>query len=68
MRRAQQFAQAHRLTFPLLVDAKDAAAATYRLVAVPTNAVIGKDGRLGYIGVGFDEREIRHAIEVALEE
>jgi peroxiredoxin len=68
MRRAQQFAQAHRLTFPLLVDAKDAAAATYRLVAVPTNAVIGKDGRLRYIGVSFTERELQQAIEAALGE
>jgi hypothetical protein len=60
--------QAHRLTFPLLVDAKDAVAATYRLVAVPTNAVIGKDGRLRYIGMGFDERELQQAIEAALGE
>jgi hypothetical protein len=37
-------------------------------VAVPTNAVIGKDGRLRCIGVSFDEREIRQAIEAPLGE
>jgi hypothetical protein len=35
---------------------------------VPANAVIGKDGRLRYIGMGFDEREIHRAIEAALGE
>jgi peroxiredoxin len=68
MGRAQQFAQAHGLTFPLLVDAKDAVAASYRLVAVPTNAVIGKDGRLRSIDVSFDERALQQAIEAALGE
>jgi hypothetical protein len=37
-------------------------------VAVPTNAVIGKDGRLRYIGESFDERELQQAIEAALGE
>jgi peroxiredoxin len=67
-RQGQQFAQKHHLTFPLLVDAADGSAKAYLLGGVPSNAVIGKDGRLRYLGVSFDERAIRQAIEAALGE
>gem|GEM_PF-2567793 len=42
----RKFIQKHGLTFPVVVDPerKSKVAAEYKVVAVPTNVIVGKDG------------------------
>lgn len=68
MQRAKEFARKHKLTFPVLVDAEDKLTSTYGLAAVPTNVIIGRDGRIRYLRTGFSDLELGQAIEAALKE
>jgi peroxiredoxin len=63
---ARAFAQKHRLTFPILVDSQNSLVATYGVQAVPTDVVIGKDGKVRFIHPGAGEQAVRQAIEEAL--
>jgi peroxiredoxin len=38
----------------------------YGVEGVPTNVVIGKDGKIRYLQAGFDEEGLKKAIEEAL--
>lgn len=70
MQRAKEFAQKHKLTFPVLVDEtkEGKTAKAYGIIGVPTNVVIGKDGKIRYLQAGFDLQGIKEAIEAALRE
>jgi len=65
---AQKFIQKHGLTFPIVVDPerKSKIAAEYRVIGVPTNVVVGKDGVVRYHQTGFLEKMLRQAFEEVL--
>jgi len=66
--RAREFVGKHKLTYTVLVDASEdgKVAQLYGVVGVPTNVVIGKDGKIRYLKAGFDEEGLKKAIEEAL--
>ena len=68
VQQARAFVRKHGLTYPVLVDAADRVATIYAVGPVPTNAVIGRDGRLRYLRGGYEEYTLREAIESALKE
>jgi peroxiredoxin len=66
--RAKEFVKALGLTFPILVDDGKVRAA-YKIYSIPTDIVIGKDGRIRFIMGGYvDKSPLREAIERALKE
>lgn len=65
---ARSFAGEHGLTYPVLIDADNKAAEAYHVEGVPTNVVIGKDGKIRYIESGFKPEEVKQAVEAALSE
>ncbi|GBC98221.1 Thiol-disulfide oxidoreductase ResA [bacterium HR17] len=66
--RAKEFASKHKLTYTVLVDASEdgKVAQLYGVEGVPTNVVIGKDGKIRYLQAGFDEEGLKRSIEEAL--
>ena len=64
--KAKSFAQQHKLTFPVLIDARDQTAKAFGVQGVPTNAVIGKNGKLAYLKAGYDESGVISAVQSAL--
>ncbi len=66
--RAREFVNKHKLTYTVLVDASEdgEVAQLYGVEGVPTNVVIGKDGKIRYLQAGFDEEGLKKAIEEAL--
>ena len=65
---AREFVKKHQLTFPVVVDADGQAVKRYAIEGVPTNLVIGKNGAIRYLRAGFQEEDLRQAIEAALKE
>ncbi len=65
---AQGFTQKHKLTYLVLVDAQNQTPDLYNVEGVPTNVVIGRDGKIRYLRAGFLEGELRKAIEEALKQ
>ena len=65
---AKEFAEKHKLTYIVLVDESEdgKVAQLYRVEGVPTNVVIGKDGKIRYLQAGFDPKGLKGAIEEAL--
>lgn len=65
---ARKFIQKHGLTFPVVVDPerKSKVAAEYKVVAVPTNVIVGKDGLVRYHQTGFLEKRLREALDEIL--
>ena len=65
---ARKFIQKHGLTFPVVVDPerKSKVAAEYKVVAVPTNVIVGKDGLVRYYQTGFLEKRLREALDEIL--
>jgi Peroxiredoxin len=55
--RAREFVNKHKLTYTVLVDASEdgKVAQLYGVEGVPTNVVIGKDGKIRYLQAGFNE-------------
>lgn len=51
----KKFAKDHKVTYPLLVDAKSALSKQYGVVACPTNYVLDASGKIIARSVGFDE-------------
>lgn len=68
MQRAKEFVQKHNLTYLVLVDTKDKTPDLYGVYGVPTNVVIGRDGKILYLQAGFDEEGLKKAIEEAMKE
>ncbi len=66
VKEAEGFVQKHKLTYTVLVDAQNVVPDRYGLRGVPTNVVIGKDGKIHYLRTGFLEAELRKAVEEAL--
>lgn len=65
--KAKAYAAEHKLTFPVLVDAKNETAKLFGVRGVPTNAVIGKDGKLAFLKSGFSETAVLGALDAALD-
>jgi peroxiredoxin len=65
---ARKFIQKHGLTFLVVVDPerKSKVAAEYKVVAVPTNVIVGKDGLVRYHQTGFLEKRLREALDEIL--
>lgn len=66
--RAREFVSKHKLTYTVVVDASEdgKVAQLYGVEGVPTNVVIGKDGKIRYLQAGFDEDGLKRAIDEAL--
>jgi peroxiredoxin len=64
----RKFIQKHGLTFPVVVDPerKSKVAAEYKVVAVPTNVIVSKDGFVRYHQTGFLEKRLREALDEIL--
>jgi peroxiredoxin len=56
--KARDFQQKHGLTYPILLDEKGTVAAAYRVKNFPTNAIIDREGKVRYIGAGFNPEAI----------
>jgi len=66
--RAKEFVEALGITFPVLLDDGRVRVA-YKIYSIPTDIVIGKDGKIRFIMGGYaDKRPLREAIERALKE
>ena len=48
-----QFARAHHLEMPIVLDERGAIAAAYGVQALPTSFVVGPDGRIRFTEVGY---------------
>ena len=51
------YAQRAGLTFPITVDQKEAIAAAYRTMGIPTHFFIGADGKIREVRIGALSRE-----------
>ena len=67
MEAAQEFAKRHGLSYPVLVDKKNEVLALYGVRAFPSNAVIGKDGKVLYLEPGFNEAGVKQAMAEAMQ-
>jgi peroxiredoxin len=66
--KAKELPQALKVTFPILVDDGKVSAA-YKIYNIPTDIVIGKDGRIRFIMCGYtDKSPLWEAVERALKE
>ena len=64
---ATDFATAHKLNFPVLLDPKGTVAKAYEVESIPTMFVIDKDGKITYGHIGFDmTMEYRLANELGI--
>ena len=65
----QKFIEATKLKTPVLLDADGAVAQAYRANAIPQTVVIGKDGKVAKVFVGFSgdksAQELKQAVEQA---
>ena len=62
----KSFLKAKGIKFPVIVDADgDGPVALYQVLSFPTNVIVGTDGKIVEIIQGFDEAEIRKALEKA---
>jgi peroxiredoxin len=70
LKMAKMFAQKHKLTYTVAYDPKQESkvAEAYQVEGLPTNIVIGRDGKIRYWRQGFDAKSLKEAIEAALKE
>jgi peroxiredoxin len=68
MEEARGFARKHGLSYAILVDTKDTLIVPYGVQGVPTNVVIGKNGKVYYAQPDYDGVAVRQAIEAALKD
>jgi peroxiredoxin len=67
----QKFVDDTKLTVPVLLDSDGTAASSYRASAIPETVVIGKDGKVRNVFIGFSpatEDQLRSAVEAALKQ
>ena len=65
----KDFQKAKKYTFPLVPDPDEAIYKKYATRYIPRNYVIGKDGKVAYLNLGYDEAEfpaLIKAVEKAL--
>lgn len=68
---AKKFMEHNKLTMPVLLDATAAVAAKYAVTGIPQTVVIGKNGAIRKVIIGFapgGEKQLREAVQQALEE
>ncbi len=65
---AREFVKNHQLTYPVVVDGDGSTVKRYDPEGIPTNIVIGKNGTIRYLHAGFEEDDLRQAIDAALKE
>jgi thiol-disulfide isomerase/thioredoxin len=68
---AKQYLEQNNLTFPVPLDKAGAVAQKYLVSGIPTTAVVGRDGKVKAVFVGFGggaEERLREAVNKALEE
>ncbi len=70
LKKAKEFVQKHKVTYPVTYDPNQESkvANAYGVEGLPTNIVIGRDGRVRDWQFGFDAKRLRKAIEAALKE
>ena len=61
--KAREFKQRHGLTYPILIDADGAARKAYAVYGFPTNALIDREGKIRYVGAGFDAAGLGQALQ-----
>jgi peroxiredoxin len=68
--KVEQFMKKHNLSFPALLDTTGGTAKAYMAQAIPQQVVIGKDGTVRDVFIGFDpekgEEKLAAAIRAAL--
>ena len=67
--KVEEFMKAKGYKFPVGLDEGGKVFGMFATSGIPRNYVIGKDGKIAYIGVGYDEAEftkLQGAIETAL--
>jgi peroxiredoxin len=67
----QKFVDDTKLTVPVLLDSDGTTAASYRASAIPETVVIGKDGKIRNVFIGFSpetEDQLRSAVQTALKD
>lgn len=65
---AKEFVKECKITYPVLVapETDHPVVEAYKVLGVPTNVVIDKEGKIRYLQAGFDPEGIKQAIEEAL--
>ncbi len=66
--KAKSFKDKHGLTMPIWSDKSGSVFPKFGQRGIPTNVVIGKDGKLKFAKAGFDLGGIKAAIDKALAE
>lgn len=67
--RQKEFVEALKLPFTVLIDENSKVFRAYKVTSIPTDIVIGKDGRIRFIMGGYmDKSPLVRAIEEALKE
>ncbi len=67
----QKFIDERKLTMPVLLDSDGKTAEQYKVTGIPQTVVIGKDGKVKKVIVGFEpggEKELRSVVEAAMKE
>jgi peroxiredoxin len=62
-RKAKEFREKHRLTYPILVDADGKVRGAFNVSAFPTNVLIDRDGKVRYIGSGFNASSLNASLQ-----
>jgi len=60
--KARAFQQRHGLTYPILIDAAGAVRKAYAVYGFPTNALVDREGKIRYIGAGYDAAGLGQAL------
>lgn len=70
LKMAKMFAQKTKITYTVAYDPKQESkvAEVYQVEGLPTNVVIGRDGKIRYWRWGFDAKSLKQAVEAALKE
>jgi peroxiredoxin len=61
--KARAFKDKYQLTYPILIDADGSVRKAYAVYGYPTNALIDREGRVRYIGAGFDAAGLDQALQ-----
>jgi peroxiredoxin len=63
LRKAREFKDKHKLTYPILVDGDGKVRGAFSVSAFPTNVLIDRDGKVRYIGSGFNATALNTALQ-----
>lgn len=70
LKMARMFAQKSKVTYPVAYDPaqESKVAKAYQVEGLPTNVIIGRDGKIRYWRQGFDAKGLKQEVEKALKE